>query len=122
MEKMHISSYRLAAILLLSILLLPSFASLATASAHDRYVTLIVEIDKSSFNAKAVEALNGKVVYMADLAPVAILKVPGKAVGLVAHLSGVLHVSHDGMVMALSSFQTGIGVDKSKPAKPPKGP
>jgi len=91
-----------ASILFLAVLVSTSvIMPLTTAYAASSSVTLILRIDKARFSSRAVEVLGGKLIYVADLAPVAIVSVPGKAVGLLKKLPGVLHVSVDGEVKTL---------------------
>ena len=91
-----------ASILFLAVLVSTSvIMPLTTAYAASSSVTLILRIDKARFSSRAVEALGGKLIYVADLAPVAIVSMPGKAVGLLKKLPGVLHVSMDGEVKTL---------------------
>ena len=59
--------------------------------------TLVLKVDKSKFNTRAIEAINGKVVYVAELAPIAIVTVPGHAVDLLK-LPKLLYVSEDVVV------------------------
>ena len=66
------------------------------------YRTVLVQVNPQSFNQRAVEALGGRVVYVAELAPVAVVVVSGHAVGVLRSLPGVLHVSEDGVVEALA--------------------
>ncbi|AEM38991.1 peptidase S8 and S53 subtilisin kexin sedolisin [Pyrolobus fumarii 1A] len=89
----------LLALTLLALLILPSLAPVATAVS---YKTLIVKIDRAKFDPERVKGLGGRVVYVAQLAPVAILVVPAHAAEHVKKLPGVLHVSEDGEVKAFA--------------------
>ena len=81
--------------------------------------TLILKVDKSKFNPRAIEALNGKVVYVAELASIVIVTVPGYAKGLLEELPGVLHVSED-IVVEVSGPPPGRGKpDKNKDSEQP---
>lgn len=85
-------------------------------------VTIIAKIDTSKFNSKALEAIGGKLVYRAELAPIAILKVPGNAVGLLKNIPGVVSYSSDGVVQALDvgytpEFLPGPPFGSSQPAQ-----
>jgi len=96
--------------LLLTVLV---FHILPVASAEfSNAATLVLKVDKSKFNTRAIEALNGKVVYVAELAPIAIVTVPGHAIGLLEKLPGILHVSED-VVVKISVPPPGRG----KPGK-----
>ena len=52
--------------MLVSLSLLPLAIALREEAEE---VTLIARIDRSRFNPKAIESLNGRVVYVAELAP-----------------------------------------------------
>ncbi len=81
-------------ILALLVLQLPL---LIEANAAAQFETLIITIDKSSFDASELGKLWGQVVYVADAFPVAVVRVPHGAAMHVHGLKGVQHVSADGV-------------------------
>ncbi|MCD6340511.1 MAG: S8 family serine peptidase [Desulfurococcales archaeon] len=81
------------------------------------YRTVLVRANPQSFNQGAVEALGGRVVYVAELAPVAVVVASGRAVGVLRNLPGVLYVSKDGVVEALAPPLEGLKPGKGGGAK-----
>jgi subtilisin len=102
----------LLAAIALAIAFLVAFSgvSAAVAAAPD-YKVFIVKIDRAKFDPHAIEKLNGRVIYIASLAPIAIVKAPGYAKALLKEVPGVLHVSDDGPVVLVDG----------KPSNPGKG-
>ncbi|GBF08367.1 pernisine [Aeropyrum pernix] len=107
---------KIAAIAIALIFILPLFP-VYTGSAAGASTVVIAKINPEEFNPKAVEALQGKVIYVADLAPVAIISIPGKAVGLLSKLPGVVSVSEDGVVQVMAKPPWAGGGNKSQPAE-----
>ena len=67
------------------------------------------------FSPGVVASVGGRVLYVAELAPVAIVEVPGGSVGVLRGLPGVVSVSLDGVVEAVAS--RGRGRVVSQPAE-----
>ena len=86
-----------AAILILS-LLLAQYPLLVQANASAQLVTVLLTIDKSSFEAGEVAKLSGQVVYVADAFPVAVVRIPQGALMHVLGVKGVKHASMDGVM------------------------
>lgn len=86
----------LVAVVLTVLLPLPAVAVVDAGS----YSTVIVRVDKARFSHGALEALGGEVIYEAELAPVAVLRVPAHAVTHLKEVPGILHVSRDGVLRA----------------------
>ncbi|MCE4615743.1 MAG: S8 family peptidase [Aeropyrum sp.] len=93
---------RLGSMLLVVLFLLPLAPHVPVSESVAAPATLILTVDRDSFNPRALEAIGGKIIYEVELAPVVIVTVPGKAVGLVSKISGVVNVSSDGVVRALA--------------------
>ncbi len=87
-------------ILIVSTLLLStSSVFLATSLASsEKLETLIVRIDRAKFNTRLVENTGCKIVYIAELAPIAIIRAPTSTIHTLSALPGVLRVSSDGLV------------------------
>ena len=93
---MYLFLLKLFALALLLTVLVLHISPVASAKFSNA-TTLVLKVDKSKFNTRAIEAINGKVVYVAELAPIAIVTVPGHAVDLLK-LPKLLYVSEDVVV------------------------
>jgi len=102
----------------LMVVLLAVAVALPAVTAQS-YKTVLLRVNTSSFNCRAVNALGGKVIYVAELAPVAVVVVPEHAVGVLKKLPGVIHVSEDGVVEALVLPLKGPKPGKGGGAKQP---
>jgi len=99
----------------LIIALIPALFSLSVVNAIVQqpveFKTYIVRIERGVFNVKSVENLGGSVVYVCDLAPVAIVRIPVTSVHQLLKIPGVRHVSEDGIVYAYA---------RRSPSQPPQ--
>ena len=108
-------------ILVTILLLAPYTPSSIMAVGQSATVTVITTIDKNHFNPHVVEALKGKIIYTADLAPIAIIQLPEAAVSHLKNIDGVLHVSNDAEIHALSTGNIGVMAPPPGKGKPGKG-
>jgi subtilisin family serine protease len=81
---------------------------------YDYMVTVIARVSVNAFSASAVEALGGEVVYLAELAPIAVIRVPASALEKLDALPGVESYSLDGPVYAMP-----INAELAPPSKQP---
>ena len=95
----------------LSLSILIPAVNTVMAGGSVEFKTLILTINKGKFNPNSVKALGGRVDYIAQLAPIAVIKVPTQAASKIASLPGVLHISEDAVVH----------IFKGKPSNPGKG-
>lgn len=92
---------------LLVVMLAISILHVIAVARSAEIKTYIVKIDKQKFSPEVISRVGGKVVYIADLAPVAIVKLPVHSVNLLKPKHGILHVSEDGEVKLLIGGKPG---------------
>ena len=85
-------------LIVLAVMLIIIMQYLPIAVSGSELATVIVRVNIAKFKSEKVEAIGGKVVYIAELAPVAIIRIPVRAVNKLKSLPGVLHISRDGIV------------------------
>lgn len=98
-------------------LLVVIFASVLvgfTIIAANEEIVVVIDIDKDVFKGNSIRGLGGKVLYVAESAPIAIVKIPSVSLHALSKVSGILHVSLDGEVYSMR-------VDLLKPEITPPG-
>jgi len=108
---------RYALLLLIIALLIPSILSVNVMTRPTHVNTYILRIDRSKFNPGIISTLGGQLVYIADSAPIAIVKMPTYALNQLGWRHGVIHVSEDGEVKVLARSP---GVGKPGSSQPPQ--
>ena len=104
-------------LLLIMALLMPSILSVIVMARPTHVNTYILRIDRSRFNTGIISTLGGQLVYIADSAPIAIVKMPTYALSQLGWRHGVIHVSEDGEVKVLARPP---GVGKPGSGQPPQ--
>ncbi len=79
--------------------------------------TVIIKIDKNSFDPSSLEKLGGKIIYKVDLAPIVVARVPGLMIKELGRVRGVVHFSIDNFGVRVLGKPSGVGNNKEQPSQ-----